>query len=161
MLKIKLSRIGKKKAPMYRLIITEVGRDPYGRALEILGSYNPFSKDLQVKAERIKHWLSLGAQMTPTANNLLVTKGIVEGTKVKAAKVTKKRRAKIEADAKAAAKEKADKAAKEAEAKAAAEAAAKAAAEAAAAPAEEAAPEAPAEETPAEAPAETEVPVAE
>ena len=58
MLKIKLARIGKKKSPTYRLIISEVGRDPYGRILENLGNYNPRTKDLQVKAERITYLLS-------------------------------------------------------------------------------------------------------
>ena len=79
MLKIKLARIGKKKAPIYRFIISEVGRDPYGRVLENLGSYNPKSKELQAKAERINYWLSQGAQMTTTVNNLLVSHQIVKG----------------------------------------------------------------------------------
>lgn len=79
MLKIKLARIGKKKAPIYRFIISEVGRDPYGRVLENLGSYNPRSKELQAKAERINHWISQGAQMTITVNNLLVSHKIVKG----------------------------------------------------------------------------------
>lgn len=86
MLKIKLSRIGKKNKPMYRLIISEQARDPYGNSLEILGSYNPHTKKLQVKQERIKYWISKGAQMTPTINNLLVEQEIIEGEKVKASK---------------------------------------------------------------------------
>jgi small subunit ribosomal protein S16 len=90
MLTIRLSRIGKKNKPMYRLIISEKGRDPYGKALEILGSYNPYTKDLQVKAERVKYWLSKGSQMSPTINNLLVGKGIIQGAKVKASKGKKK-----------------------------------------------------------------------
>ncbi len=79
MLKIKLARIGKKKAPIYRFIISEVGRDPYGRVLENLGSYNPKSKEFQAKAERINYWLSQGAQMTITVNNLLVSHQIIKG----------------------------------------------------------------------------------
>ncbi|HPD07847.1 30S ribosomal protein S16 [Patescibacteria group bacterium] len=83
MLKIKLARIGKKKSPVYRLIISEAGRDPYGRILENLGSYNPKTKDLQVKAERINYWLNEGAQMTITVNNLLVGHKIVTGNIIK------------------------------------------------------------------------------
>jgi small subunit ribosomal protein S16 len=79
MLKIKLARIGKKKAPIYRLIISEVARDTYGRALENLGTYNPKSKELQAKADRINYWISQGAQMTITVNNLLVGHKIVDG----------------------------------------------------------------------------------
>jgi len=108
MLMIKLSKIGKTNKKVFRLIISEKGRDPYGRALEILGSYNPYSKDLQAKTDRIKHWLSKGAGMTETINNLLVGKGIIEGKKVKASKVgtvNEKRaaQAKSKADKKAAA----------------------------------------------------------
>jgi len=91
MLSIRLSRVGKKNKPTYRFVIMEKGRDPYGRALEILGSYNPHSKDLQVKGERINYWISKGAQMSPTVNNLLVAKGIVKGDKVKASKSGKKK----------------------------------------------------------------------
>lgn len=81
MLTIRLSRIGKKKKPMYRLIISEKSRDPYGRALEILGSYNPFSKELVSKADRIKYWLGEGAQMSQTVSNLLIDKKVIEGEK--------------------------------------------------------------------------------
>ncbi|MCK4554916.1 30S ribosomal protein S16 [Candidatus Parcubacteria bacterium] len=91
MLTIRLSRIGKKNKPMYRLIISEKARDPYGRALEILGSYNPYTKELQSKQERIKHWLSKGAGMSPTVNNLLVENNIIKGKKVKASGARKKK----------------------------------------------------------------------
>lgn len=87
MLMIKLSKIGKTNKKVFRLIISEKGRDPYGRALEILGSYNPYSKNLEVKNDRIKYWLSKGAGMTETINNLLVGAGIIEGKKVKASKL--------------------------------------------------------------------------
>ena len=101
MLKIKLSRIGKKNKPMYRLIISEHTKDPYGNSLEILGSYNPHTKELQAKQERIKYWISKGAQMTPTINNLLIEQKIIEGDKVKASKAgTKKKQAKESAEPK-------------------------------------------------------------
>ncbi len=105
---IKLSKIGKTNKKVFRLIISEKGRDPYGNALEILGSYNPYSKDLQVKGERVKYWLEKGAGMTATINNLLVGKGVIEGKKVtasKAGKVNEKRASQLKskADKKAAA----------------------------------------------------------
>lgn len=90
MLTIKLSRIGKRKKPMYRLIISEKSKDPYGDSLEILGSYNPFTKEIDAKGDRINYWISKGAQMTATVNNLLVEKKIVEGKKVTASKPGKK-----------------------------------------------------------------------
>jgi small subunit ribosomal protein S16 len=89
MLAIKLSQSGKTNKKMFRLIISEKSRDPYGRALEILGSYNPHSKELAVKGDRVKYWLSKGAQMTDTVKNLLIGKKIIEGTKETAPKKTK------------------------------------------------------------------------
>jgi len=92
MLTIRLSRIGKKNKPMYRLIISEKARDPYGRALEILGSYNPYTKEFQAKEDRIKYWLSQGSGMSPTVNNLLIEKGVIKNKKVKASKPGKKKK---------------------------------------------------------------------
>lgn len=81
---------------MYRLVIAEKSKDPYGKALEILGSYNPYTKDLQAKNERIKYWLSKGSQMSPSVNNLLIEKGVIEGEKVTASKSKKKKKTKKE-----------------------------------------------------------------
>ncbi|NCA95527.1 MAG: 30S ribosomal protein S16 [Methanomicrobia archaeon] len=86
MLAIKLSKTGKTNKKMFRLVISEKSRDPYGDVLEILGSYNPHSKELAAKAERINYWLSKGAQMTSSVNNLLVEKKIIDGKKVTASK---------------------------------------------------------------------------
>ncbi len=110
MLAIKLSQRGKKNKRMFRLIISEKSRDPFGRVLETLGSYNPHSKELIAKGERINYWISKGAQMTPTVNNLLVENKIVDGEKKvssKAGKKSEKRQAQLQAkaDKKAAAKE--------------------------------------------------------
>ena len=102
MLTIKLSKLGKKNKKVFRVIISEKGRDPFGNSLEILGSYDQYHKELQVKTERINHWLSKGAQMTPTVNNLLVGKGIIEGKKVIASKpgtVSEKKQGQIKAKA--------------------------------------------------------------
>lgn len=92
MLTIRFSRVGKKGYPTYRLVISEKARDPYGKALEILGSYNPHTKDLQAKADRIKHWISKGAGMSQSVTNLLITKKIIEGTKAKAEKKATKKK---------------------------------------------------------------------
>lgn len=102
MLAIKLAQTGKTNKKMFRLIISEKSRDPYGRVLEILGAYNPHTKELSAKKDRIKYWLSQGAQMTPTVNNLLVGKEIVNGDKVKASRAgqkNEKRAAQLQAKA--------------------------------------------------------------
>ncbi|MFA6215442.1 MAG: 30S ribosomal protein S16 [Patescibacteria group bacterium] len=90
MLKIRLARIGKKKQPTYRFIVSESGRDVYGKALEILGRYNPFTKVCEVKKDRILYWISKGAQPSPTVHNLLVDQNVITAPKVKASKAGKK-----------------------------------------------------------------------
>lgn len=95
MLMIKLSKIGKTNKKIFRLIISEKGRDPYGRSLEVLGSYNPYSKNLEAKTDRIKYWLDKGAGMTASVNNLLVGKGVIEGNKVTASKPGKANEKKV------------------------------------------------------------------
>ncbi|MFH1325876.1 MAG: 30S ribosomal protein S16 [Candidatus Falkowbacteria bacterium] len=96
MLMIRLARIGKKKQPYYRLVVSEKARDMYGKALEILGNYNPRTKEAKLNADRIKHWLSNGAQASATVNNLLITKGIIEGKKQKSSTLSNKRKKKLD-----------------------------------------------------------------
>jgi small subunit ribosomal protein S16 len=86
MLKICLSRVGKKKQPVYRVIVLEKGKDPWGDYLELLGHYNLQSKPkkIEFKADRIKYWLGQGAKASPTLYNLFVDQGIIGGEKVRA-----------------------------------------------------------------------------
>jgi len=135
MLMVRLSRVGKKKQPTYRIIIQDKSKDPWGKALEILGNYNPHTKDLVINKERLEYWRGVGAQMSASINNLLIRKEIIRGKKVKTGKVnTKKRLAEIKKKEDEKKKQEADAKAKaEAEKKAAEEAAVKAAEEAKAA----------------------------
>ena len=96
MLTIRLARIGKKNKPFYRLIISPKQKDLYGNALEILGSYNPHTKELKANNEKVKYWIGKGAGMSPTVNNLLIEKKIIEGKKVKASKDRKNKKAAAE-----------------------------------------------------------------
>jgi len=141
MLMIRLSKVGKRNKKMFRLVISEKTKDPFADSLEILGSYNPHTKDLQVKADRIKHWVKQGAGMSDTVTNLLIDHKIIEGKKTTASKITKKRTEKMDKKA-AETKKAAD------DAKAKAEAASQATAEAAAVPAEEVKEEVKTEEEP-------------
>ena len=93
MLTIRLSRVGKKNKPLYRVIISEKHKDLYGDSLEILGSYNPHTKELKIDAEKTKYWLSKGADMSDTVNNLLIEKKIIAGKKLKASKNRKPEKA--------------------------------------------------------------------
>lgn len=147
MLRIKLSRRGKKKQPIYRILVIEKQKDPWGDFIENVGTYNPRLSEntTSLKEDRVKHWLSVGAQPTPTVHNILVDAGIIKEKKVRGSNLGKKYKDKLKEEA-----EKAKEAAAEAEAaKEAAKAEAEAPKEAESA---EAAPEgeAPKEETKAE-----------
>ena len=97
MLTIRLQRIGKNKRPSYRVIVSEKGRDPHARSLEILGSYNPLdpTKKLTVDVSRVQYWLSKGAQTSDTVFNLFLKNEIVKGAKKMSVSITKKRQTKI------------------------------------------------------------------
>ncbi len=99
---IRLSRVGRKNAPQFRVVVTPKHKDPWGKALEIVGQYNPRMNPPQIKldAERIKAWIAQGAEVSDTVWNLLVDAKIVSGKKVGVTSISKKRATKI-ADAKA------------------------------------------------------------
>lgn len=130
MLKIRLRRTGQKHQPSYRIVVADKDSPRDGRFVEIVGHYNPTTEPVtfEVKADRVQHWVAMGAQPTDTVHRLLHQRGIIEAAPPK--RVTKPSNvevaaAKAEADAKAAAAAEAASAAKAAEeAKAAAEAAA-------------------------------------
>jgi small subunit ribosomal protein S16 len=77
------------------VIISEKSKDPYGHYLELLGNYNPRTKALNVKADRIKYWISKGAQTSASVNNLLINAKIIEGKKMKVVKISDTRKEKI------------------------------------------------------------------
>lgn len=97
MLTIRLTRVGKKKQPSYRFIVSEKARDPWGKALEILGFYNPLTNPATVKIdkERVQYWISKGAQASDTVRNLLIDQGILSGDKAKLAQISKRRKEKL------------------------------------------------------------------
>lgn len=104
MLKIRLSRVGKKKKLAYRVVVSENHKDPWGDYIEQVGFYDPLSKPktIQFKKDRVLHWLSVGAKASASVHNLLVNTGVVEGKKIRATKGDIKAAiAKIKADEKA------------------------------------------------------------
>ena len=98
MLTIRLQRVGKKKFPTYRLVVSENSRDPQARHLEIVGSYNPHDKEkgLIIKEDRVKHWLDNGAQTSSTVGNLLIKLGILKSDKRKSVTISNKRTKKLD-----------------------------------------------------------------
>lgn len=71
--KIRLSRIGTKKRPMYRLVVTDSRAPRDSSNIEIVGHYNPNVKprELKIDQERIDHWLKKGAQPSETVRTLI------------------------------------------------------------------------------------------
>jgi small subunit ribosomal protein S16 len=84
MLKIRLQRVGRKHEPSFRLVLTDSKNSTKsGKSLEILGNYDARHSETSVfKADRISHWMSVGAQVSPTVHNLLITKKIISGKKI-------------------------------------------------------------------------------
>lgn len=84
MLKIRLQRVGRKHEPVFRLVLTESQNGPKsGKFNEILGSYDARDKNTtHFDADKIKHWISNGAQISDTVKNLLIDQKIIEGKKV-------------------------------------------------------------------------------
>jgi small subunit ribosomal protein S16 len=81
MLSIRLSRVGKKNRAQFRIVIQEHTAAPTGKNIEFLGSYNPHTKEAIFKEERIKYWMSQGAQLSDTVHNLLVSNKIIDSPK--------------------------------------------------------------------------------
>lgn len=75
MIKIRLQRHGARHAPFYRMVVAPSQARRDGRFLEVVGTYNPQSsareRELDLKMDRIDHWLEVGAQPTDTAKSLI------------------------------------------------------------------------------------------
>lgn len=80
MLRIRLRRTGRSKAPYYRVVIADQRAPRDGDFVEIIGHYNPRSKpkELVLKEERVRHWLSQGARPSETVHRLLHREGLIE-----------------------------------------------------------------------------------
>jgi small subunit ribosomal protein S16 len=78
--KMRLTRIGAKKAPFYRVIVADSRSPRDGRFIDTIGTYNPLTTPVEIKidAEKAKKWLGNGAQPTETVKALLKKSGIVD-----------------------------------------------------------------------------------
>lgn len=79
MVKIRLRRMGAKKAPFYRIVVADSRFPRDGRFIEEIGYYNPMKDpaDFSVDAEKVKTWIGNGAQPTETVKALLKKNGII------------------------------------------------------------------------------------
>lgn len=91
MLVIRLFRTGKKNQPSFKIVVTDKRKPARaGRFVEQVGFYNPLTKEKNLKADRIKYWLSVGAKPSPTIHNMLVSEKIIEAKKIPVHKKSKK-----------------------------------------------------------------------
>ena len=83
MLKIRMQRIGRINMPSYRIIVVEhTESTKTSNFTDIVGTYNPRSKERKLDEGKIQHWLSVGAQPSATVHNMLVSVGILKGKKI-------------------------------------------------------------------------------
>ena len=83
MLKIRLQRIGRKNDPSFRAVLTDSKNSTKsGKFLEIVGTYNTKAGVANFEADRIKHWISKGSQLSDTMHNFLVHQKVIEGKKI-------------------------------------------------------------------------------
>ncbi len=94
-LKIRLKQLGRRNRPFYRLVVTDVRAPRDGKAVEIVGWYNPHEKTedklLSVKADRVQHWVNLGAELSDSAE-ALIKKAAPELIKAKDEQLAARRR---------------------------------------------------------------------
>ena len=85
MLMIRLQRVGRKHETAFRLVLTnKLNSTKSGRYLKVLGSYDPRKETQSFDAENIKKAIKDGAKLSVTANNLLISNKVIEGTKINA-----------------------------------------------------------------------------
>ncbi len=71
MVRIRLSRRGKKKRPFYRIVVTDIRTKRDGAPIEQIGTYDPLSKSLKIDKEKAESWIKKGAKPTATVLSLL------------------------------------------------------------------------------------------
>ncbi len=83
MITIRLTRVGKKKDPRFRVIVVDASKKvKTGNYLEMVGSYDPRTDRVELKADRIKEWIQNGATVSDTVHNLLVSQKIIDAKKI-------------------------------------------------------------------------------
>lgn len=131
MLKIRFQRIGRKKLPFFRIVVAEHSNPVKGRFIEIIGHFNPATKELTLEKDRLEHWISKGAQPSERVARMSIKEGVkvcekfvqtrqmkpskAEAKAAEAAKKEAEEKAKAEAEAAELAKKEAEEKAKEAE----------------------------------------------
>ena len=75
--RIRLKRMGAKKIPFYRVVVADARSPVKGKCIEEIGWYDPRKKQVRIDPQRVKEWVSRGAQITPTVKKILKNFGIL------------------------------------------------------------------------------------
>lgn len=80
--KMRLTRLGDKKSPFYRVVVIDSHKARDGQYVDIVGTYNPLVAEngINIDAEKAKKWLACGVQPTDTVKTLLVQAGVIAKT---------------------------------------------------------------------------------
>jgi small subunit ribosomal protein S16 len=81
MVRIRLTRVGKKNFAAYRIVVTSLREKRDSKAIEIVGTYSPHNtteKKYRLDADRVKYWMSVGAQPSETVKAFLINEGIMD-----------------------------------------------------------------------------------
>jgi len=90
MLVIRLQRVGRRNDPSFRVVLIDSKRSPKsGAFIEILGSYEPKRKKIQLKNEQIMQWIGKGAKLSDTVHNLLVGANLLSAPKINVVPIKK------------------------------------------------------------------------
>ena len=83
--KIRLTRLGDKKSPFYRIVVADSKSPRDGKFIEVLGTFNPLTKPAEIKVDKdlVTKWLGNGATPTDTAKAVLVQAGVIKPEKFK------------------------------------------------------------------------------
>ncbi len=81
MLVIRFNRVGRHNRAQYRIVVQEKSKAPGGRHIAVVGSYDPHSKNVVLKEEQIKDFISKGAQPSNSVHNLLVSNKVINKAK--------------------------------------------------------------------------------
>ena len=79
--KMRLTRMGDKKSPFYRVVVIDSHKARDGQYVDLIGTYNPLTEEVRLDVEKAKKWISCGVQPTETVRTLLVRDGILEPKK--------------------------------------------------------------------------------
>ncbi len=81
--KMRLTRMGDKKSPFYRVVVIDSHKARDGQYVDLVGTYNPLTEELNLDEEKAKKWIACGVQPTETVRTLLVRKNVLEAKKSK------------------------------------------------------------------------------